>query len=299
MLVLFRRSVKRHHRDTAQHGISSGNVLITGASSGIGKATALFLAERGYTVIATSRVASRLNDLRSEAGQRNTSVIGVELDINSEDSVAFIVPELIERHGAIDVLVNNAGFGLWGPVEVLSATELKSQFETNFFAAVRLMQAVLPAMIEQRRGAIVNISSVLGRLGTPFNGAYVSSKFALEGISESLKTEVQPFGIRVAMVEPGLFRTRFPDNSIRGEAADGKNLSYTPYIRQYSDSREIFHRFGGDPMRVAIAVHKVITSPSPNFRNPVGIDARVGTLAARLLPERIYWRILSKVTMRE
>lgn len=298
MLILFRRRANVRRNDAGRHAVGGGNVLITGASSGIGKATALFLAERGYTVIATSRVASRLDDLHSEAKQRGASVIGVELDINSEDSVAFVVPELIERHGAIDVLVNNAGFGLWGPVEVLSTAELKSQFETNFFAAVRMMQAVLPAMIEQRRGAIVNISSVLGRIGTPFNGAYVSSKFALEGISESLKVEVQPFGVRVAMVEPGLFRTSFPDNSVRGEAADDDSSTYYPYIRKQGENHDLFELLGGDPMRVARVVHKIITSPAPNFRNPVGIDARAGTLAARLLPERIYWRILSKATMR-
>ena len=298
MLVLFRKHSKNNRRHNEIH--SDGrrpNVLITGASSGIGKATALYLAERGYTVLATSRNASRLDRLHEEAERSGLSIIGVELDINSEDAVAFVVPELIERHGGIDALVNNAGFGLWGPVEVLSDAELKSQFETNFFAAVRMMQAVLPAMIEQRRGTIVNISSVLGRIGTPFNGAYVSSKFALEGISESLKTEVQPFGVRVAMVEPGLFRTNFPDNAVRGNAADGDS-AYTPYIGQYSDNRDMFHHFGGNPVRVAKVVHKVITSPSPNFRNPVGIDARAGTLAARLLPERIYWRILSKATMR-
>lgn len=303
MLILFRRRAKDYQYPTGQyptgqHAVSSGNVLITGASSGIGRATALLLAERGYTVIATSRVASRLDDLHSEAEHRGTSVIGVELDINSEDSVAFTVPELIERHGAIDVLVNNAGFGLWGPVEVLSTAELKSQFETNFFAAVRMMQAVLPAMIERRSGTIVNISSVLGRMGTPFNGAYVSSKFALEGISESLKVEVQPFGVRVAMVEPGLFRTNFPDNEIRGKAADDVSSAYSPFIRKQSENHELFELLGGDPVRVARVVHKVITSSSPNFRNPVGIDARAGTLAARLLPERVYWRIMSKATMR-
>lgn len=299
MLILFRRRAKKYQHSTGQHALGGRNVLITGASSGIGKATALFLAERGYTVIATSRVASRLDDLHSEAGHRGTSVIGVELDINSEDSVAFTVPELIERHGAIDALVNNAGFGMWGPVQLLSDEELKSQFETNFFAAVRMMQAVLPSMIEQRRGAIVNISSVLGRIGTPFNGAYVSSKFALEGISESLKTEVQPFGVHVAMVEPGLFRTNFPDNEIRGKAAGDESSAYSPYIQRQSENHDLFELLGGDPVRVAKVVHKVITSPSPNFRNPVGIDARAGTLAARLLPERIYWRILSKATMRE
>ena len=293
MLVLFRRRVNKRLQAKGD-----GNVLITGASSGIGKATALYLAERGYTVIATSRELSRLDGLHADADSRGVSVIGVELDINSDDAVSRSMPELIARHGAIDALVNNAGFGMWGPVQVLSDVELKSQFETNFFASVRMMQAVLPAMMEQRSGTIVNVSSVLGRIGTPFNGAYVSSKFALEGISESLKTEVQPFGVRVAMVEPGLFRTNFPDNSVRGNAAEGES-AYTPYIRQYSDNREMFHRFGGNPVRVAKVVHKVIASPSPNFRNPVGIDARMGTLAARVLPERMYWRILSKATMRE
>ena len=293
MLVLFRRRVNKRIQVKG-----SGNVLITGASSGIGRATALYLAERGYAVIATSRELSRLDGLRADADSRGVSIIGVELDINSDDAVSRIMPELIARHGAIDALVNNAGFGMWGPVQVLSDAELKAQFETNFFAAVRMMQAVLPAMMEQRRGTIVNVSSVLGRIGTPFNGAYVSSKFALEGISESLKTEVQPFGVRVAMVEPGLFRTNFPDNSVRGAAADGDTV-YSPYIGRYHLNRDMFHRFGGDPARVAKVVHKVITSPSPNFRNPVGIDARSATLAARMLPERVYWRLMRRATMRE
>ena len=293
MLILLRRRNKRNRPVN-----TSGNVLITGASAGIGRATALYLAERGYMVLATSRNASRLDGLHEEAESLGLSIIGVELNINSEDAVAFIVPELIERYGAIDVLVNNAGFGLWGPVELLSDAELKSQFETNLFAAVRMMQAVLPAMIERRNGTIINISSVLGRLGTPFNGAYVSSKFALEGISESLKIEVEPFGVRVALVQPGLFRTNFPDNSVRGEAIDDESIAYAPLIRQYRGNHDIFEHLGGNPVRVAKVVHKIITSPSPNFRYPVGIDARAGMLGARVLPERIYWKIMSKVTMR-
>ena len=263
MLILFRRRSTDKQRSAV-----SGNVLITGASSGIGKATALYLAERGYNVIATSRDASRLEELHTEAAERGASIVGIELDINSDAAVSRIVPELIAQHGTIDVLVNNAGFGLWGPVEILSDAELKDQFETNFFAAVRMMQAVLPAMIERRSGTIVNISSVLGRMDTPFNGAYVSSKFALEGISESLKIEVQPFGVRVAMVQPGLFRTNFPDNSVNGSATEDESLVYAPHIARYNLNRDAFHWFGGNPVRVAKVVHKVITSPSPNFRYP-------------------------------
>ena len=158
MLILFhRRSKNKRHPDQRYHDRPQANVLITGASSGIGKATALYLAERGYTVIATSRDASRLDGLHADADTLGMSVIGVELDINSDDAVSCIVPQLIERYGAMDALVNNAGFGMWGPVEILSDAELKSQFETNFFAAVRMIRAVLPAMIEQRRGTIVNV----------------------------------------------------------------------------------------------------------------------------------------------
>ena len=292
MLVLFRRRAKDR-----RHEYGGGNVLITGASAGIGRATALYLAERGYNVIATSRDASRLAGLHEDAAERGTAIIGAELDINSDGEVSQKVSELIGQHGAIDVLVNNAGFGLWGPVGLLSDEELKSQFETNLFAAVRMMKAVLPTMIDQKRGTIVNISSVLGRLGTPFNGAYVSSKFALEGISESLKIEVEPFGVRVAMVQPGLFRTSFDANSVRSEATD-ESAAYAPLIRRYSGNHDIFEHLGGNPVRVARVVHKVITSPSPSFRYPVGIDARAGMLAARVLPERIYWRIMSKATIR-
>ncbi len=299
MFVLLRRRAKANRRDisSASDTGSAGSVLITGASAGIGRATALYLAERGYKTLATSRELSRLDGLREEAAARGVSVIGVELDINSDAAVSRILPALIERHGAFDALVNNAGFGLWGPVETLSDAELKNQFETNFFAAVRLMRATLPSMIERRRGTIVNVSSVLGRIGTPFNGAYVSSKFALEGISESLKIEVQPFGVRVAMVEPGLFRTNFSDNAMRSHEADDENLVYAKHIARYHSNHDAFDHFGGNPVRVAKVVHKVIASPSPNFRNPVGIDARAGTLAARMLPESIYWRILSRATI--
>jgi short-subunit dehydrogenase len=152
-------------------------VLITGASSGIGKVTCLYLAEKGYNVIGTSRSSSRLSDLYSEADQRGVTVYGLELDINSDSEVRRVMPEVFNQYGDIHALVNNAGYGLWGPIESLYMDEMKTQFETNVFAVLRMTQAVLPGMIERRSGKIINISSVLGRLGTPFNGAYASSKF--------------------------------------------------------------------------------------------------------------------------
>ena len=128
-------------------------VLITGASSGLGKAAVLYLAARGYRVIGTSRSAQRLVSLQNEAAERGLSVVGAELDINSDPGVGSAMLRLVDEHGPVDVLVNNAGYGLWGPVQAVSMNELKAQFETNFFAAFRMIQAVLPSMVERRRGA--------------------------------------------------------------------------------------------------------------------------------------------------
>ena len=273
-------------------------VLITGASAGIGRATALLLAEKGYTVIATSRSLHRLSRLIDEAAAKVLTIHGVELDVNSDASVEVVVPEIIARHGTIDALVNNAGFGMWGPVESVSIEELKLQFEANFFGAVRMIHAVLPGMLAQRYGRIVNISSVLGRIATPFNGAYVSSKYALEGISESLRTEVAPFGVRVAVVEPGLFETDFQENQLRAARLDDSESAYAGHIRRYSEQHDRFDRFSGDPIKVARVIEKIIRSRRPAFRHPVGADARAGMLGARLLPERLFHAIMSRVTTR-
>ena len=274
------------------------NILITGASSGIGKVTCLHLAEKGYTVIGTSRSLVRLGNLFDEAEERRLKVYGVELDMNSDDSVESVMPPLISQFGSIDVLVNNAGFGVWGPVQSLSIDELKTQFEANFFGAVRMIHAVLPTMIERGEGRIINISSVLGRLGTPFNGAYVASKFALEGISESLRTELAPLGVRVSVVEPGLFETDFQKNELRAERADDPDTPYAPYVRLNNERDTQLDRLAADPIRVARVIEKIVRSRHPRFRYPVGPDARVGMVCARLLPERLFHAVLSRVTMK-
>ena len=273
-------------------------ILITGASAGIGKVTCLLLAERGYRVIGTSRSLERLAALFDEAEERGLKVYGVELDMNSDESVDSVMPALLSQFGSINALVNNAGFGMWGPVESLSIDELKTQFEANFFGAVRMIDAVLPGMIECGGGKIVNISSVLGRLGTPFNGAYVASKFALEGISESLRTEIAPLGVYVSVVEPGLFDTDFDKNQIRAARADDPSMAYAPYMRRYSERHSQFDHLAADPIRVARVVEKIVRSRSPGFRYPVGVDARAGIAGARLLPERLFHAILSRATMR-
>lgn len=272
-------------------------VLITGASSGIGRAAAIRLAERGYTVIGASRRLERLAGMFADAENLGLRVFGVELDVNSDESVASVAPGLAAQFGGIHALVNNAGFGVWGPVETISDEELKAQFEANFFGAARMIRAFLPDMISRRTGRVINISSVLGRMGTPFNGAYVASKYALEGLSESLRAEVKPFGVRVCLVQPGLFATDFQKNQLRAARADDPSLAYAPHIERYDRSHGKFDRLAGDPARVARVIANVMDARNPALRHPVGADARAGMLGARFLPERVFQAIMDRATM--
>ena len=268
-------------------------VLITGASSGIGRASALYLAERGYRVAATSRSLDRLDGLRREAKGPGT-IHCVELDVDSDRSVSQATASVIEAYGRIDVLVNNAGYGLWGPVQSFSMEELQSQFQTNFFGAFRMIKAVLPSMTDAGGGTIINVSSVEGRLATPFSGGYAASKFALEGLSEAMRYELWPQGIRVAVVEPGLFATDFHDSQVESADAESPALPYGPVIARYRERRGKYDRFAKDPVRVARVIHKIIRSRRPRFRYPVGAEATLGVRAAQLMPERLYQALLGR-----
>lgn len=273
-------------------------VLVTGASSGIGRVTCVHLAEKGYTVVGTSRALERLAGLFDDAEERGLRVWGAEMDVNSDESVESVMPGLIGQFGSIHALVNNAGFGVWGPVESLSMDELKMQFEANFFGAVRMTQAVLPGMLSRGAGRIVNISSVLGRIGTPFNGAYVSSKYALEGLSESLRAEVEPFGVRVSLVEPGWFATDFQKNQLRAERSGDPALAYAPYIRRYDERHGRFDHLAADPIKVARVIERAISARRPSFRYPVSAEAWAVAVGNRVLPERVKNALLSRATMR-
>ena len=256
------------------------------------------MAERGYTVVGTSRSLERLGGLFEDAERRGLRVWGVELDVNSDESVGSVMPGLGEQFSGFYALVNNAGFGVWGPVESLSMDELRMQFEANFFGAVRMTQAVLPGMLSAGSGRIVNISSVLGRIGTPFNGAYVSSKYALEGLSESLRAEVEPFGVRVSLVEPGWFATDFQKNQVRAARSDDPSLVYAPYVRRYDERHGRFERLAADPVGVARVIERAIRSGRPSFRYPVSAEAWAVSVGNRVLPERVKNALLSRATMR-
>ena len=195
--------------------------LVTGSSSGIGFETSLALARNGYHTFATMRNLGKDEKIKQIIEKEDLSIEIVELDVDDEESVNQAIKTISEKKDRIDVLVNNAGYGMWGTVEDVSLDEFKQQFETNFFSIIRLIQKVAPIMRKQGSGNIVNISSVAGRIGFPVSPAYISSKFALEGLSESLRFELMPFGINVIIIEPGVIKTKFFDSMKLAEKAAG------------------------------------------------------------------------------
>lgn len=243
-------------------------VLITGCSSGFGWGTAAELTKRGHEVIATARRPQVLDDL--DVAQR------LALDVDSDASVAAAVAAA----GRIDALVNNAGFGVIGPVERLPIDEGKRMFETNFFGALRMIQAVLPQMRERSDGTIINVTSVAGRVAPPLDGMYGASKFALEGLTEALKLEVGHFGIKVALVEPGFFETTFSDNARRfgtdSAPYDELEVAWDKAMSRLRGGAET----GAGPQAVVSTIADLVESDAPALRNPVGDDARM-VLGAR------------------
>ena len=185
-------------------------VFITGASSGIGKATALYLARRGYRVVATSRELSRLDELTEQPQSGSAAILTYQLDINEPASVEEVVPRIISEASGLDALINNAGYGLWGCLEQLTVEEVKAQFETNLFAVLRMSQAVLPSLRERGGGTIVNVGSVVGQISSPAGGAYSASKFVLESVTKVLRMEAAQFGIRVVLTTSELSLHRCP-----------------------------------------------------------------------------------------
>jgi NAD(P)-dependent dehydrogenase (short-subunit alcohol dehydrogenase family) len=187
-------------------------VVVTGSSSGIGFETSLLLAKKGFVTYATMRNLAKSNKIIELKQKEKLPLEVLKLDVTDDKSVKEAIGKVANEQGRIDVLVNNAGYGLLGPLEELSIEEFKEQFEANVFGVIRVIQSVLPIMRKQRNGTIVNISSIAGRIGFPLTPAYVSSKFALEGLSESISYELEQFGIMVILVEPGVIKTNFNNN---------------------------------------------------------------------------------------
>ncbi len=231
--------------------------LVTGSSSGIGFETSLALARDGFYTFATMRDVSKGDKLMEISKKENLMIDIIELDVDKEDSIKNTVQNIMEKKQRIDLLVNNAGWGLWGSVEDVSVDEFKTQFETNFFAIIRMIQEVLPIMRKQNSGNIVNISSVAGRIGFPISPAYISSKFALEGLSESLRFELMPFGINVIIIEPGVIKTNFFEPIKLAKKAENTDV-YKDITTKVISGVKMMAQMGTEPKVVADTIIQAI-----------------------------------------
>ena len=248
--------------------------IVTGSSSGIGYATSLLLARNRFHTYATMRNIEKSADIQDIANKEGLPLQVIQLDVNDDASIRNSIKRIERENERIDVLVNNAGYGLVGAFEDLSVEEIKSQFETNIFGVIRLTQQVLPIMRKQKSGKIVNVSSGAGRIGFPGMSAYVSSKFALEGLSESMSYELEPFGIKVVIIEPGVIRTNFKKNSVMSKKSlDNSSISpYSSIIQKIDSSISSIIEHATQPEEVAKAILHAITSNNPELRYLVGND---------------------------
>ena len=246
--------------------------VITGTSSGIGFETALALAREGYHTYATMRDITKSDKIKEIEKKESLKIDVLELDVDNEDSAKTAIQQILDQKQRIDVLVNNAGWGLWGCVEDVSVDEFRAQFETNFFSIIRLIQEVGPTMRKQGSGTIVNVSSVAGRIGFPASPAYISSKFALEGLSESLRLEMAPFGVNVVIIEPGVIKTNFL-NPMKMAKRSESDTVYRDITVKVTSGVKMMAEMGTHPKEVADIIVKAIRNEKPLPRYIVGNDA--------------------------
>ena len=265
--------------------------LVTGSSSGIGYETSLALAREGYFTYATMRDLKKEAVIKKIAEEENLSLKVIELDVDNDDSVQNAVKTIIEEKERIDVLVNNAGWGIWGTAEDVSIEEFRAQFETNFFSIVRMIQKVAPIMRKQGTGDIVNISSIAGRIGFPVSTAYISSKFAIEGLSESLRYELGPFGIDVIIIEPGVIKTNFFDSMKTAKKADD---TYKEITEKVISGVKMMAEMGTPPKEVANVIIKSLKEEKPLPRYVVGNDAAMFLEAKKMKTDIEFENYLKK-----
>jgi NAD(P)-dependent dehydrogenase (short-subunit alcohol dehydrogenase family) len=272
--------------------------LVTGSSSGIGFETVLLLARSGFHTYASMRNLEKSKKITEIANKKKLPLQVVQIDVNDEGSVEEAIDKIVAENKGIDVLVNNAGYGLFGSLEDLSIEEIKAQFETNFFGAIRLTQKVLPAMrMQNSGGTIVNVSSVGGLVGVPVLSAYNSTKFALEGLSESMSYELEQFGIRVVIIEPGFIRTNIMNSSISAK----KSLeSKSPYfslmqkVQNYFKSMMDNASSSSPPEEVAKTILQAITSENPQLRYTVGNDSATIMQAKRTMSDAEFGNLIKQ-----
>ena len=266
--------------------------LVTGSSSGIGLESVLSLARDGYYTFASMRNVGKAGELEHAAKKENLSVEIIELDVDKEESIISAVKKVVTKNGRLDVLVNNAGYGQFGCTEDLTINDFRKQFETNFFSIVRIIQEVAPIMRKQNSGNIINISSVVGRMGLPGSPAYISSKFALEGLGECLRYELGQFGIKTTMIEPGVIKTNFFNSmKVPESKIDPKYKTLTDNILA---GLKMMVEMGTAPSQVADVVMKAIHDDEMLPRYVVGTDAAMFLEAKKMKTDLEFEKYMSK-----
>jgi len=253
--------------------------LVTGTSTGIGYATALHFARHGHRVVATMRNLAKAEPLEAVARDEKLPVVVGELDVTRQESIDRAMAETVAQQGPIDVLVNNAGIGGATPLELTPEDEHRAMFEANYWGPIRMIRVVLPSMRERRTGCIVNVTSIAGRIATPNQIAYSASKFALGAASEALAHEMAAFGVRVAIIEPGVIQTAIFENSAGATRYD-KNSPYRQIMRRNGKLFAAGFRNPGRAETVAEVIFEAVTTERPRLRYLVGTDAE-GMAAGR------------------
>ncbi len=257
-------------------------VLITGGSSGIGKAVGDYLQSKKYIVYGTSRNPSRY---------KNSSFPLLQLDVTQPETIQSVISKIISQSGKIDVLINNAGVGITGPIEETPEVEIKKAFETNFYGPIRLMNAVLPHMRKQKNGLIINITSIAGYMGLPYRGIYSSVKSALSITTEAFRMETKQFGIKMTNIAPGDFATNIASGRYHSPILDD-----SPYKKMYSCTLQMMNEHvdkGQNPIAMAKKVHQVIETKNPKVHYKVGDRLqKISVLLKCLLPSKVYEKML-------
>jgi NAD(P)-dependent dehydrogenase (short-subunit alcohol dehydrogenase family) len=266
--------------------------LVTGASSGIGEATARRLAAAGFTVYAAARRTERLQKLAA------AGICSLAMDVTDDSSMQAGVKAILTEQGRIDVLVNNAGYGSYGALEDVPMEEARAQMEVNVFGAARLTQLVLPAMRAQRSGTIVNVTSMGGKITTPLGAWYHATKFALEALSDCLRMEVAPFGINVVVIEPGGIRTEWSGIAADKVRAVSSSGPYAPQGNAVADSltSESTRRRSSPPELIGKTITKAVATRRPRTRYAVGYGARPMIFVHSLLPDRTFDAFIRRAT---
>jgi NAD(P)-dependent dehydrogenase (short-subunit alcohol dehydrogenase family) len=257
-------------------------VLITGGSSGIGKSVGEFLTQKGFIVYGTSRNPQRI---------KNHPFKLVTLDVNATESILKAVETVISSEGKLDILINNAGMGITGPVEETPTNEMRKVFDTNLFGAIDMMKAVLPQMRKQKSGLIINVTSIAGYMGLPFRGIYSATKGALEIVTEAIRMEVKSFGIEVTNVAPGDFATNIASGRFHTPVFEN-----SPYKKVYQENLDLMDAHvnsGGDPIEMAHVIYKIINTSKPKIHYKVGDFMQKFSISLKkILPDKVYEKLL-------